>query len=190
MSHRPLCHKATKIVADALRAQGPLTTQSLYDVVHATHPSSLPARPLPNRYRMGHTRPPASIMEMRRQQREQVDLPREKGDTDGTWSMAYLKKKVLAGMLEKGQVVKMTKIKWDKLRGVEPTTTTTTEERAKATSVKEATKKLQNYEKKAAETHFWILKDTFAKEGIFLPEQREEPSRPTTSRGKANTRRF
>ncbi|SCV67037.1 BQ2448_5683 [Microbotryum intermedium] len=203
-AHRPLCYKATKIVADVLRTQGPLTTQSLYDIVHSTHPASLPARPLPNRYLTGHSRDVASVMRMRREHRQADDLPREAEDTDGTWSMAYLKRKVLAGMQEKGQVVKMTKIKWDKLRGVEATKeqlTTTTEgsTTTDSASTKQATKKLQNHEKKSADTHFWVLMDQIVEEGIVLPQKREpaastgrrsSTSRPTTTRGKVNQDRF
>lgn len=36
---------------------------------------------------------------------------------EGEWSMSYLKKRVLKGMEERGEVVKVTRKRWAKMRG-------------------------------------------------------------------------
>lgn len=41
----------------------------------------------------------------------------EKESADGVWSVSYLKRKVLKGMEERGEVVKITRAKWVKMGG-------------------------------------------------------------------------
>ncbi|ORY75367.1 hypothetical protein BCR35DRAFT_306353 [Leucosporidium creatinivorum] len=104
---RPLRSPATQLVRQTLLSQGPQTTSTLHTLLHSSN-TPLPARPAPSNFLSGASRrgasPPSSSKA----------FPGQQASAEGSWSVSYLKKQVLKGMEERGEVVKITRGKWER----------------------------------------------------------------------------
>jgi hypothetical protein len=115
-----------------------MTTRALHVALHAPSADASTSTILPSPL------PPRSFLERyARSRNPAASAPEE----TGTWSVSYLKKRLLKEMETQGQVVKLTRGKWDKLLADASSTPAT-----KSAAVDEKTKG----SKKEEEEHVWM----------------------------------
>ncbi|KAM0751189.1 hypothetical protein T439DRAFT_325339 [Meredithblackwellia eburnea MCA 4105] len=136
--------------------KGPQTTQNLHAALHAL-PTPLPPRLPPSSFLRGARR----VQEARSQGIPPSQLassskswPGKEESSDGKWSMAYLKKVVLAGMEQRGDLRKVTRRKWESLLGESAAIKEHKEEVIQASGEK-GKKKVQREE----DAHVWVPKE-------------------------------
>jgi len=138
---------------------GPCTTQSLHSILHSL-PEPLPSRKPPSNFLQGITR---SLLPESAQKVASKAFPGQSESTEGTWSMRYLKQGLLARMEERGEIVKLTRSKWENLSGTTSTPVETEQvEEVKGLNKKQTKNQAQQAAKKEAE-FVWVVKDEFEK---------------------------
>ncbi|KAK4701162.1 hypothetical protein P7C70_g5075, partial [Phenoliferia sp. Uapishka_3] len=151
---------------------GPLTTHSLHSTLHSLHPSSLPARPPPSSFLAGARRTlqarqlgvaPSSLPLTR------DNFPGKDESANGSWSMQYLKKRVLRHMEERGEVLKITRGRWDRLApGGE------VEAESRAVELEESVGKGKKTAKRETEEHVWVTREMWDERSRNGKEDREK----------------
>ncbi|GAA5879120.1 hypothetical protein JCM8547_008373 [Rhodosporidiobolus lusitaniae] len=99
---------ASSIVRAALRSSGPQTTHQLHALLHS--PTSQSSVPLPAQiqpFRSSH------LSHLSPSQRRALPASDRAPPPPGQWSVAYLKRKVLANLEARGEVVKVTRARWE-----------------------------------------------------------------------------
>ncbi|GAA5885371.1 hypothetical protein JCM16303_006022 [Sporobolomyces ruberrimus] len=107
-------NEAFRVVRDALLKRGPSSSQGLHAYLHSL-PSPLPARLPPADFLSSPSRPLQSLAKLEAKQ-SKLAFPGKRDSTGGKWSMRYLKRQVLDSMQEEGEILKITKARWDSLK--------------------------------------------------------------------------
>ncbi|GAA5878455.1 hypothetical protein JCM1840_002590 [Sporobolomyces johnsonii] len=142
-----------------------MTTQTLYSRLHATG-QPLPSRPPPPNFMRGAARSDPS----RPVSRKPPTYPGQEESSNGRWSMSYLKRHVLAGMENRGEIVKLTRHKWETVAAAagiptkpvaadEPETTDDAVKAEPAPAT--ATSKGKTQAQKKESDHIWVLKEAW-----------------------------
>ncbi|KAI5479588.1 hypothetical protein MNV49_003325 [Pseudohyphozyma bogoriensis] len=167
----------TSVVRSALVQYGPQTTRTLHDTLHTSF-SPLPARPPPAHFLSGARRqqqqPPAfSDRASSAAGGASKTFPGEEENSQGSWTMNYLKHRVLKGMEDRGEVIKLTRSAWDKLNPAEAGVVGEGEEKAKDVKGKSGAKasehvwvSMEVYRQKKAESRAWREQDSSARREV------------------------
>lgn len=163
---------------------GPQTTRVLHNILHETHPASLPPRPPPRNFLTGSRR----LVEARELGIAPAALPSVLGrerffagqieSSEGRWSVAYLKKKVLRQMEERGEVVKVTRAKWDKLAPDSEGGKESGEEEMKAGPKGKRTARREE------EEHVWVAKEQWDERWALGKDAREATKEANIATGR------
>lgn len=148
----------------SVRNAGPQTTGNLHATLHSLYPASLPVRPPPSSFLAGARRTlqarklgiaPSSLPLTR------DNFPGKDESSAGRWSMSYLKNRVLKPMEERGEVLKLTRGRWDRLAPSTDAPEETADDAVSAATGKQGDGKGKKTAKRDYEEHVWVTRDMY-----------------------------
>ncbi|GAA5976931.1 hypothetical protein JCM11641_002201 [Rhodosporidiobolus odoratus] len=162
--------KAASIVRSTLLELGPMTTQSLHAHLHAPTSAPLPAQVQP--FTNSHL---SSISPSARRATPHSAFPLPEAPQDGQgWSMSYLKKKILAGLEEKGDIVKITRGKWETTAGLKGARQEAVESvTAGGAGGKGKGKGKVQQSKKEEQEHVWVHRELWERACLRFEEEKQ-----------------
>ncbi|GAA5928680.1 hypothetical protein JCM1841_002963 [Sporobolomyces salmonicolor] len=135
-----------------------MTTQTLHARLHQLG-EPLPSRPPPANFLQGAGRNDPS----RTRSRKPPVYPGKDESSDGRWSMSYLKRHILAGMEGRGEIIKLTRHKWEAVAaaaGIEtkPADPEVAPETPTTVKAEPLSKSQAQAQAKRESDHIWVLK--------------------------------